>query len=303
MYFAVNPNVPSIVSTISASLAACRHRNPEVETYALVDFAFDEKFAKGLRRNYAGRLCEIYAGTRFSELCDLSPCLIAVDCTGDGDRALAYLLEGCSGKPMLSFMTSPLALDELAGHLRHVVEARTDDDLRWPIRFADTRIIPSILEVLAPDQRSALLHPIDGWWIVNRQGEIDALPADISDFGTAQWAERGLALSDSQFSRLVANSEADAMINTLSMAAPEALADKKPAEVFSTVRRHCLLADQYGLTGSEDRLRLALLALTHPCGASDSPTMRDILRRAGSGEPLAALLNAQPEEFWEASHA
>lgn len=303
MYFAVNPTAPAAMSALSTALAVSRQSTSDIQAYALVDTSFHEGLGKRLRRRYSGRLRDIYAETRLAELSDLSPCLIGLADTGDREWALADLLADCSGRPMLSFLTSALSLDALTLHFRQLVQITTEDELSWPLRFADTRIIPSLLEVLNTDQRTALLQPIEGWWIVSRSGEIGALSTCVNGDSTAKWPERGLVLTDDQFARLVADSEADGLINTLSMAAPEALADRLPAEVFATVSRHCALSDRYGLSGSENRLRLALLALTLPEGATESPAMREILHRAGEGEPLAALIEAQPDDFWEAAHA
>lgn len=302
MYFAVNPTSPAAFKTLTEALELSQQRAPELRIYALVDTAFDEALGKRLRRRYAGRLRQIYAETRLSELSDLSPCLIALNTDHEGARTLDELLTWCSGKPMLSFLSSALHLDAFNTHIAPLVEVTTEDGLRWPVRFADTRIIPGLLAILHDKQRAALLNPIGGWWIVDRTGEIASLPINPKGEMIMPWPNRELALDDAQFARLLTTSEPDTIIHSISTAVPEALAGKLPAEAYSVVRQHCTLADQHGITGSEDRVRLSLLGLTLP-GAADREPIRGILPRAGRGEPLSALLDALPDEFWAVAHA
>lgn len=302
MYFAVNPTSPAAFKTLTEALELSEQSNPELRIYALVDTAFDEALGKRLRRRYAGQLRQIYAETRLSELSDLSPCLIALDTNHEGARTLDELLTRCSGKPMLSFLSSALHIDALNTHFGPIVEVTTEDDLRWPVRFADTRIIPGLLATLHDEQRAALLNPIGGWWIVDRTGEIVSLPTNPKGEMIMPWPNRELALDDAQFAQLLSTSEPDTIIHTISTAVPDALAGTLPAEAYSVVRQHCALADQHGIAGSDDRIRLALLGLTLR-GAADREPIRSILPRAGRGEPLSALLDALPDEFWEVADA
>jgi len=303
MYFAVNPTTSNARAAIMQEATARRDHSPDRYFYALIDTAFDEPLGQRLQRQSGSRWRSIYHGTRLAELCDVSPCLLDLTATQEPIRSFDHLLDRCSGKPMLSFLSSKLGIGDLAVHLRPLIEVITEDDLRWPLRFADTRITPALMDTLDPHQRRALLEPVDRWCIIGRTGELTSLDTDTTATVGMPKVEQPLPISDEQFSRLLSASEPDTIIESMNIVAPETLIDKTPSEVFSVVRHHCLIADRHGIQANDDRTRLALLGLSLPPGATESEPILSILGRVSRGEPFSELLDELPDAFWTNDHA
>lgn len=303
MYFAVNPTTSNARAAIMQEATARRDHSPDRYFYALIDTAFDEPLGQRLQRQSGSRWRSIYHGTSLAELCDVSPCLLDITAAQEPLRPFDHLLDRCSGKPMLSFLSSQLDIDDLAVHLRPLIEVITEDELRWPLRFADTRITPALVDTLDPHQRRALLEPIGGWYIIGRTGELTSLDTSTTATGAMSKVEQPLSISDEQFARLLSASEPDTIIETMTIVAPETLTDKTPGDVFSIVRHHCLIADRHGIHANDDRTRLALLGLSLPPGATESEPMLTILGRVSRGEHFSALLDELPDAFWTNDHA
>lgn len=303
MYFAQNPSRAETAKQLRTAVTEHRAQSPGSRCYALIDTAFDETLARRLAKQAPERWQSIYQDTQLSGLSDVSPCLMELPVAGGLDNQTDRLIACCSGRPMLGFLFAPLSLAALAEHLRQLIEVRTDDEVRWPLRFADTRITPALLGVLDPEQRSALFAPLDAWGIIGRNGELQFLVQPETTHPPARTLGCPPTITDDQFAQLVAASEADAIIETMTTAAPELLINREPASVHSVVREHCLLADQHGISGHEDRARLALLGLSLPPGRTSGEPLRSLLPRVSRGEPLAELLNQLPESFWNNDHA
>lgn len=117
----------------------------------------------------------------------VSPLLVDLPTSTEGKRkAIAYLLKKCNGQPMFSILSSPLSLTQLTAHLAHFTQISlpTDDQI-YLLRFADTRIVSTVIDVLAPAQRSQMFGPIDFWLYLNREatwtGILGEGTTDIAD--------------------------------------------------------------------------------------------------------------------------
>lgn len=101
----------------------------------------------------------------------VSPLLVELPTSTEGKRkAITYLLKKCNGQPMFSILSSPLTYTQLVGHLSHFTRIRLPpDEQEYLLRFADTRITPTIAHVFTPPQRSQMFGPIDFWLYLDRE--------------------------------------------------------------------------------------------------------------------------------------
>lgn len=135
---------------------------------------------------------------------DVSPFLVSWTA---GNRRFETLLCECSGMPMVSAISTKETLLELTERLAAwcVIEA---DGHRFNFRFTDTRRLPAIHEALSPEQRAQLIGLTSRWAYIGRDGNWRELALSV---GVEAIADRP-SLDDTQFARLVDESEADGVI-------------------------------------------------------------------------------------------
>lgn len=103
----------------------------------------------------------------------VSPLLVELPTSPEGRRqAIAYLLKQCNGQPMFSILSSPLTFTQLVAHLAHFTRIRLPpDEQEYLLRFADTRVVPTVVHGLAPAQRSQMFRPIHFWLYLDREAK------------------------------------------------------------------------------------------------------------------------------------
>ena len=101
----------------------------------------------------------------------VSPLLVELPTSTEGrHKAIAYLLKQCNGQPMFSILSSPLSFIQLVAHLSHFTQIRLPpDDQAYLLRFADTRIVPTVAHSLTPEQRRQMFSPIHFWLYLDRE--------------------------------------------------------------------------------------------------------------------------------------
>ncbi|QBG91229.1 DUF4123 domain-containing protein [Xanthomonas oryzae] len=97
---------------------------------------------------------------------------------------LDALFRLCAGRPMLTLLQTRLPLQPLRLHLQQRLEASVAGET-FVVRYADTRCLPQLFEVLDPAQRAAFLASIDGWRYVDRAGALQSLPKQSADAAAA----------------------------------------------------------------------------------------------------------------------
>lgn len=109
----------------------------------------------------------------------VSPLLVELPASQEGrHQVIAYLLKQCNGRPMFSILASPLTFAQLAAHLVHFTQIRLPpDDQEYLLRFADTRIVPTLVEVLSPAQSSRMFGPIYFWRYLDREAKWTGIPS------------------------------------------------------------------------------------------------------------------------------
>ncbi|MBE3023330.1 DUF4123 domain-containing protein [Janthinobacterium sp. GW458P] len=308
MYFAIDiPDaaVPDLIAQQLLALrseAAAANGSQPLHLLALLDGACDEEF---FTKRYPSRLRRqsLYAHTSLQNFKSAAPHLMAAPSTGSEQAAwLQRLFSLCAGKPMLSIIASTLDIGQLEQHLRPYLIAITPDTVEWPVRWADTRILPALLAALTETQSAHLLSPIYRWWSLRRDGSL------VSWQGTAE-AKPAPAefdkfpLSDTAFASLVDIAEADAILANLHDVQPDLFHSGTPAECHARVARHLLVASASGIEAAGQRQHFSALALMLADDFTLHPAMASLLRRTRQGASYLSELDTLPDDFWQARSA
>lgn len=299
MYFAVDPAKPGVPEQILSTLSQLheQHSGATIYCYLLVDVSFEQTLpsSRPWLRTLEGSL---YDGMRLEGLKEVAPHLLRL--SDDPEKQLAWLqqlLAACAGKPMLSVLFSAIPANSLRAHFQPYLVARTEDSMEWPVRWADTRVLPGLIATLTPEERQHLLSPLFVWMMIDRQGELiewrgDGNPApDPADFDC--WP-----LDEGRFSQLLVEAEADAVLSQIDDRRADLLANGKHAERHTQVSRQLALATRYKIDSVADRLHFALLGLMHTPSMLEDPLMRSALGRIEQGGDYREQLARLPEDFW-----
>jgi hypothetical protein len=143
MYFAQDP---IDMAAAEKFLAEAFAREPGLHWIALIDGAFDHgRGAAGVV--YEGLNC--YAAEHpLNDLVDTAPWLIDLNPFDKNDRNLAKLLAHCTGRPMFSVVASRIPASLLGRRWRPLHQVHTSDSQLLLLRFADTRTLPVLSDVL-----------------------------------------------------------------------------------------------------------------------------------------------------------
>lgn len=299
MYFAVNPWPKGATEYLLSRLQALREQaQVPVYSYILLDACFDQNLPTVFpwRRHVEGTL---YDDTRLAGLNAVAPHLLRLP--DDPEKQLTWLNElaaSCSGKPMLSVLCSALPAQALIAHFRPYLLARTEDSLEWPVRWADTRVLPILIASLKPAEYTHFMAPIHGWSCLDRSGEMlewlgDGLPYPApADFDC--WP-----LDDARFSQLVAEAEADAIIAALHDTQPDLFDLQEHATNHACVKKHLAIASQYGIESAGSRRHFAMLALMLNDDFAEHSAMQAVLKHTLDGGDYAAEIASLPADFWQ----
>lgn len=299
MYFAVNPWPNGTSERLLSRLQALREQaQVPVYSYILLDASFDQNLPTIFpwRRHVEGAL---YDDTRLAGLKVVAPHLLRLP--DESEKQLTWLNEltaSCSGKPMLSLLCSTVPAQTLMAHFRPYLLARTEDSLEWPVRWADTRVLPTLIAALTPAERIHFMAPIHSWLCIERSG------------GVLEWPGEGLPnpapadfdcwlLDDARFSDLVAEAEADGIIGALHDTQPDLFDLQEPAANHASVKKHLAIASQFGIESAGSRRHFAMLALMLNDDFAEHSAMQTVLKHTREGADYAVEIASLPAEYWQ----
>ena len=262
--------------------------------YAIVDSAFDLKINKQLRKWPS---IALYQNTELADLGPYSPTLYLI---GEDDSAahIAKLLELCKGLPMLSFIRSACNLAGLKQHLEYLLKVYCEDHTEWPLRYADTRILVPLFDVLTAEQKNILLGPIHNWMIPDRFGKIKSQLGE--NINTALWCfESGvLKMDEKQFAEMIDAAVPDSILATVRDKYSSILLPYTSGEQFKRVEQGIKDAKELQLNGDQEILQIALLQLMAAEGLNQSADYAVFKKRIHDGQELADAINHLPATFW-----
>lgn len=248
-YYAVDSYDPKNLR--DALLAQVSSASPSDHWFAILDSAFDHK-GKRLRW-FNKNLFEVYHQGHLAGLAHVSPILIPLQHESKRlEQELMRLLAHCRGRPMLSFIRSKLSAEAIRKQWQSILEIETEDAQTFVLRFADTRVLPALIEIGEVWQRVAGV--IAEWQIIGRNGDLVALELPRApDTNNAP-----LRIDDKALAQLLKSGEADALANVLDEHFPELLPADQGARVYARLRQLLSLGEKYGIAGNTEFFALAV---------------------------------------------
>lgn len=303
-YFAVDPLPPSAVTELLGVWYQAKEQLPDARLYALIDTAFDEAAcASYLDGRAEGDRLSLYEGLMLEELGAVSPWLVRLN---SSDRAaLTQELEALrvlrGSRPMLSFVASALDLPALQRHFKPFVEVVIEGDLALFMRFADTRIIDPLFDVLTPEQKTAFVPPDMGLWFPRRQsGSVGGvLPKTLRPDAVPL---KQLHLDGKQFGRLIDAGDADLVINALTTTDALIFGDARPSDVHRFITRQIERAATYRLSDKSSLETYCATAWATSPEFDRHPEFAYVIQQASVAPgQLAKLMREVPLAAWAAA--
>lgn len=247
------------------------------EWFALIDRAFDHG-SKQFGENQENECC-LYRDGRLQNLGGVSPCLIELDTLSSEKLTvfLGRLLFHCRRRPMLSFIQSARTAEELVEDWQGLLEVKTDDEQAFLLRFADTRVLPQLARC-TKTLWADLSRNIDEWWIINRSGELEALPllkseaVPGSNFGRA-------SINAKDFASLLESGLPDALADQLHEHFPNLLVERNGAANYQLLQASCDLAKRLGLEAFPEQMALSVAVLFSQGGLLEDPQFESWMKQ------------------------
>ncbi|HBK45384.1 MAG TPA: hypothetical protein DDZ67_02895 [Xanthomonadaceae bacterium] len=257
--FACDRPDPAQRSALEAAVGATR------PTWALLDLALLDAVAVHHRMQRNGwKNYNAYAGSSLAAFAEHAAWLVALEAEPRAQAAqVQSLLAWTAGSSALSFLytaAQPAQLQSLAGYLAKI----TLEDRRQPLhcRFADTRVLPSLLLHLDAAQQMRVQATIDDWgWVDRHAAYVRWQPRAAT---VAADTAGHLRLTAAQFRALRAASDADAIFTLLLEQTPSLVPAEHRGQFHSRLCGFLQTADTYRVRDIESRLQFVVLSLT--CG-------------------------------------
>lgn len=248
-YYAVDSYDPKNLR--DALLAQVSSASTSDHWFAMLDSAFDHK---GKRLRWLNEnLFEVYHQGRLARLAEVSPLLIPLQHKSEHlGQELMRLLTHCRGRPMLSFIRSKLSAEAIREQWQSTLEIATEDAQSFVLRFADTRVLPALIEIGEVWQRVA--GEIAEWQIIGRNGDLVTLELpNASDTGNAP-----VRIDDKGLAQLLESGAADALATMLDEHFPELLPAGQGARVHARLLQLASVGEKHGIAGSTEIFALAV---------------------------------------------
>ncbi|RQO48813.1 hypothetical protein DBV14_19330 [Variovorax sp. KBW07] len=270
MYFAQDPtNLEAAKKFLTDAFAT----EPELHWIVLVDGAFDHgNGAAGTV--YEGLNC--YAAEYpLNDLAGAAPWLVELDALAQSHEQIEKLLAHCSGRPMLSFLASRIPVRALAKRWLPLHRVHTSDKQRLLLRFADTRTLPLLPDILLPAQWADIAAPLVHWFFVAREGAMVPLPLPDAEGDSPS----ALRLSQVQLDAMVKACEPDAALDMLAEQMPEIFAPNVAhGKLHGYIKRKTFgLIDRYGIENWTDKVSLVTAELLTNGKMHEDPKLQELL--------------------------
>jgi len=283
MYFAIDPTNPAEVSDKLVEIVSESH----VPNWtAVIDSAFD--YGRG-QCDFPGSPEALYACDDLDAMLEVSPFLVPLMTESPAmlKEQLLGLTRHCGGRPMFSVVASSCNAAELKPNWQKCARVMTDDGQRMLLRFADTRVLPVLSEVIRHESWAALTHELNQWWYIDRAGRLEHVP--VVDSGSAPVFP--LAVGKREINQLLERGEPDSVIDALSVEAPEILPASNKAAFFEQIKLVCEFARARDIDAFPDIVALgAFDTMTNHQGLTDPKLLKLVTDRAWTPGELALKL-------------
>ncbi|MET3119969.1 hypothetical protein AAKU64_004217 [Undibacterium sp. GrIS 1.8] len=163
----------------------------------------------------------------------------------------------------LSFLASPLSLQDLARGLRLRLDAVLPDEMEVMLRFFDPRILEALVSVLSDHQKQAFFSLARSWWFVDRRGQLQRIQTSFSatDFTESLAIEFPFTLTTAQEGALLDASEPDQVAQLLQSNAQEEYQALPLDQRYDFILKYSAAAKQLGIEALHELALYCAVAL------------------------------------------
>lgn len=288
-----NRLLPEVIAWLERMVATA---NP---VFALLDGSMLEparfKVLDGLLRDLEPAL----AGTPFEVYGQQGPQLWLIESIDP--EQLSNLLRYTDGIPCLSFIVGRQSTLQLKGALAWLAKADTGEALPMHCRFADTRMLPSLLESLEPDQSGELARGVIEWAWVGREGRLQRREIAAADPMESPSHNKPFQLDAQQFGLLLQRAEPDMVFQMLADNMSDVLPDQSGDRVYERIARMLANARGYGVVDLPDLFQYVVVGFCTTDDFDRYPTLASTWGNTRGGrQRFGDLAKQWPEETWQA---
>lgn len=198
-----------------------------------------------------------------------------------GFGLLARLLDRAEASHgAITWLVSPLTLNELLARLRLRLDARLPGDFDCVNRFYDGRVLPHLHACMNEGQRAAFFACAEQWWFVSPAHEWQMLPCQ---FGETDSYEAPLRLDEKQEATMIDACYPYAVIEHFERSDPELLDPVPPNARYAHFDNALQTAKRFGIDGGEDAMLFCALTLTRGASFHEQSPWPDNLRAVRAG--------------------
>ena len=262
-----------MVSAAIDTLGMLTAVQPSLHWAALIDSAFDYPASETVP--YAAGSINCYSANEFEGLQKAAPLLVPIPVDQRSDAHLRSILFHCAARPMISFVASRVPLAELSKHWRSLHRVNVVDDQKMLLRFADTRVLSVLPEILTPSQWLSYSAPLVCWLVLERTGTFTEIP--LAPAGALP--DQDIKLSGPQVDALLMASQPDAIIELLKNAMSDVVPDSlRNSDFYELISGSCQLAALHGIELFADVFSLAVAACLTMGESNRNPEVDALLR-------------------------
>lgn len=297
MYFANNPADSRFCETVIQTFLKSSATSPGLRMHALVDAAFDEAGFAQLVKAVKAPTVPMYADTVYSGGLEFGPQLLTLNTTSAkaAQEQIKQLLTLRGNRPMLSLWITEFEAAALAAQWQPFVSAQLEDGTAYMLRYADTRVLHSLMGVLSPQQSAHLIPGPTRVWMPARDGKFVA--AENRGEGRHTPISQ-LLLDNTQFKAMMDNAEPDAIIDCMTNDCSSAYATTTGADLHTFVSAQIKRANTYRITQTPDLVTYCELAWSMGPEFDQDAEVLDALLRITPSRRLSDVLALVPVQTW-----
>lgn len=212
--------------------------------------------------------------------------------------ALAALQAQSPRATGLSVVCSARPASDLKQLFAYLAHPRLDDDLAVHCRFADTRVLPALLQSLTSEQSAHCASVLAAWHWLDRRGSRQTWTPHVDAQPTPFMHDTALRMDASQYGDMLDIAEPDLVFATLADTVPELIPDDAGADLHDKLLLALSQASQLEITQPSDRRQYAVLVLSLGESFYRHAALADTWRAVAAGASFSLLMQAWSDELW-----
>ncbi len=276
-------------------------RPSEARLWSLIDLALlDHAVVASFARRNGLPMTNAFARSDLAAFGDKAPYFLEMpDDEASQCSITGNLIQLAGNVTALSWLRSGASESALQNTFAYLGKVKIENR-KMPIhcRFADTRVLPGLLDTLSAEQRERVASTIESWCWTDRQGALASWRLDTTKHGEKEEGPL-LRLSKEQFRRMQREAEPDAIFLMLNQKTPEIVPRSGLGKFHARLRDFLVTANGFGVRDLKDRLQFVVLSLT--CGEDFhatpelQPTWKSI---SEAGASLSKLMQDWSDDMW-----